>query len=70
MTIARLQIRPLNPLSARISYDCSRWMLISSNCCQKRLESDRGCEFLNRPYELSDLMRQATAAVFGRANRM
>ena len=24
--------------------------------------SDRDCEYLNRPYELSDLMRQATAA--------
>lgn len=24
--------------------------------------SDRSCEFLNRPYELSDLMRQAIAA--------
>ena len=24
--------------------------------------SDRDCEFLNRPYELSDLMRQALAA--------
>ena len=24
--------------------------------------SDRDCECLNRPYELSDLMRQATAA--------
>ena len=23
---------------------------------------DRDCEYLNRPYELSDLMRQATAA--------
>ena len=23
---------------------------------------DRECEYLNRPYELSDLMRQATAA--------
>ncbi len=26
--------------------------------------SDRDCECLNRPYELSDLMRQATAAGF------
>lgn len=25
---------------------------------------DRDCEYLNRPYELSDLMRQATAAGF------
>ena len=24
--------------------------------------SDRDCDYLNRPYELSDLMRQATAA--------
>ena len=26
--------------------------------------SDRDCECLNRPYELSDFMRQATAAGF------
>ena len=29
---------------------------------------DRDCDHLNRPYELSDLMRQAPLLVFGRAS--
>ena len=37
--------------------DADQFQLLS-----ERPQSDRGCEFLNRPYELSDLMRQATAA--------
>ena len=37
--------------------DADQFQLLS-----EKPQSDRGCEFLNRPCELSDLMRQATAA--------
>ena len=37
--------------------DADQFRLLAENP-----RSDPGCEFLNRPYELSDLMRQATAA--------
>ena len=37
--------------------DADQFQLLS-----EQPQSDRGCEFLNRPYELSDWTRQATAA--------